>query len=70
MPNKSIPTIGDPNWGTPLNAHLSQLQNQTNGGINTFEQFSGRPNNLTADDIGKTYLYTQTGNLHQQYGKY
>jgi Pectate lyase superfamily protein len=68
MPLKSIPTIGDPNWGTPLNAHLAQLQNPTNGGINTFEQFSGRPTNLTADDIGKTYLYTQTGNLHQWTG--
>jgi hypothetical protein len=68
MPNKSIPTIGDPNWGTPLNAHLSQLQNPTNGGINTFEQFSQRPTNLAADDKGKTYLYTQTGNLHQWTG--
>jgi hypothetical protein len=68
MPNKSIPTIGDPNWGTPLNAHLAQLQNPTNGGINSFEQFSGRPTTLTADDQGKTYLYTQTGNLHQWTG--
>jgi Pectate lyase superfamily protein len=68
MPNKSIPTIGDPNWGTPLNAHLSQLQNPTNGGINTFEQFSGRPTTLTLDDAGKTYIYTQTGNLHQWTG--
>jgi Pectate lyase superfamily protein len=65
---KSIPTIGDPNWGTPLNAHLSQLQNPTNGGINTFEQFSQRPTNLTVDDGGKTYLYTQTGNIHQWTG--
>jgi Pectate lyase superfamily protein len=68
MPLKSIPTIGDPNWGTPLNAHLAQLQNPTNGGINTFEQFSQRPTNLAADDKGKTYLYTQTGNLHQWTG--
>jgi Pectate lyase superfamily protein/Right handed beta helix region len=68
MPNKSIPTLGDSNWGTPLNAHLSQLQNPTNGGINTFEQFSGRPTTLTTDDVGKTYLYTQTGNLHQWTG--
>jgi hypothetical protein len=52
MPTKSIPQLGDPNWGTPLNAHLSQLQNPTNGGINTFEQFSQRPTNLTTDDIG------------------
>jgi polygalacturonase len=68
MPNKSIPTIGDSNWGTPLNAHLSQLQNPTTGGINSFEQFSQRPTNLTVDDIGKTYLYTQTGNIHQWTG--
>jgi hypothetical protein len=68
MPNKSIPSIGDSNWGTPLNAHLAQLQNPTTGGINTFEQFSSRPTNLTVDDTGKTYLYTQTGNLHQWTG--
>jgi hypothetical protein len=68
MPNKSIPTIGDSNWGIPLNAHLSQLQNSTTGGINSFEQFSQRPTNLTADDVGKTYLYTQTGNIHQWTG--
>jgi Pectate lyase superfamily protein len=65
---KSIPAIGDTNWGTPLNAHLAQLQNPTNGAINSFEQFSGRPTNLTLDDTGKTYLYTQTGNLHQWTG--
>jgi Pectate lyase superfamily protein len=68
MPNKSVPQLGDSNWGTPLNAHLAQLQNPNNGGINTFEQFSGRPTNLTTDDAGKTYLYTQTGNLHQWTG--
>jgi Pectate lyase superfamily protein len=68
MPNKSIPTIGDSNWGTPLNAHLSQLQNPSNGGINAFEQFAQRPTTLTADDAGKTYLYTQTGNFHQWTG--
>jgi Pectate lyase superfamily protein len=68
MPLKSIPQIGDSNWGTPLNNHLSQLQNPTTGGINTFDQFSQRPTNLTADDQGKTYLYNQTGNLHQWTG--
>jgi Pectate lyase superfamily protein len=68
MPTKAIPTIGDPNWGIPLNNHLSQLQNPSNGGINKFEQFSQRPTNLTADDAGKTYLYTQTGNIHQWTG--
>jgi hypothetical protein len=68
MPQKSLPTIGDSNWGTPLNAHLSQLQNPTTGGINSFEQFSQRPTTLTLDDIGKTYIYTQTGNIHQWTG--
>jgi hypothetical protein len=65
---KSIPQLGDSNWGTPLNAHISQLQNPANGAINSFEQFSGRPINLTLDDAGKTYLYTQTGNIHQWTG--
>jgi hypothetical protein len=65
---KSIPQLGDSNWGTPLNAHISQLQNPANGAINSFEQFSQRPTNLTLDDKGKTYLYTQTGNIHQWNG--
>jgi Pectate lyase superfamily protein len=65
---KSIPQLGDSNWGIPLNAHLAQLQNPSNGGINSFEQFSGRPTTLTAEDAGKTYLYTQTGNIHQWNG--
>jgi hypothetical protein len=62
---KSIPTIAQPNWGQPLNDHLSQLNDPINGGINKFDSFSQRPTALTANDIGKTYLYTQTGNLHQ-----
>jgi Pectate lyase superfamily protein len=65
---KSIPTQGDLNWGTPLNAHIGQIQSPLDGGINKFEQFSQRPTNLTADDAGKTYLYTQTGNIHQWTG--
>jgi Pectate lyase superfamily protein len=65
---KSIPTSGTLNWSIPLNDHISQLQDPTNGAINSFSQFSGRPTNLTANDIGKTYLYTQTGNIHQWTG--
>jgi Pectate lyase superfamily protein/Right handed beta helix region len=68
MPLKTLPTIGDSNWGTPLNAHIGQLQSSSDGGINKFEQFSQRPTTLTADDVGKTYLYTQTGNIHQWTG--
>jgi Pectate lyase superfamily protein len=68
MPNKSIPAIGDSNWGVTLNSHINQLTDPTYGGINRFDVFSARPTNLTADDAGKTYLYTQTGNLHQWIG--
>jgi hypothetical protein len=65
---KSIPTLSQQNWGTPLNDHLSQLNDPTTGGINKFDTFSARPTNLTTNDTGKTYLYTQTGNLHQWTG--
>jgi hypothetical protein len=65
---KPIPTIGQPNWGAPLNEHLSQLQNPTTGSINSFSQFNQRPTNLTAQDDGKTYLFTQTGNMHRWTG--
>jgi Pectate lyase superfamily protein len=65
---KSIPTSGSLNWAIPLNEHMAQLQDPTNGAINSFSQFSQRPSNLTANDIGKTYIYTQTGNLHQWTG--
>ena len=70
MPNK-LPTPGQDsgNWGTMLNGFLTQsLDNSNGGGINKFEQFSQRPNNLTTEDKGKTYLYTQTGNFHQWTG--
>jgi hypothetical protein len=65
---KPIPTLGLTNWGQPLNEHLAQLNNPITGGINTFDTFSQRPTTLTAVDNGKTYLYTQTGNIHQWTG--
>jgi Pectate lyase superfamily protein len=68
MALKTLPQVNDLNWGAPLNAHIGQLQSSVDGGINKFEQFSQRPTNLTADDQGKTYLYTQTGNIHQWTG--
>lgn len=36
---KSIPSIGDANWGIPINEHLSQLHNPSTGGINIFKKF-------------------------------
>jgi hypothetical protein len=58
MPNRlPIPNQDSGNWGTLLNGFLTQsLDNTNGGGINKFEQFSQRPNNLTEDDKGKTYL--------------
>ena len=70
MPLKRIPTPTQDagNWGTILNEHLAQTQNPINGAFNSFDQFSARPTNLTTDDIGKTYIYTQTGNWHKWSG--
>ena len=67
MPN--LPTLGQANWGETLNNFLTQsLDNNNGGGINKFDIFSLRPTTLGADDKGKTYLYTQTGNFHQWTG--
>jgi hypothetical protein len=69
MPNKTLPTTGSTNWGETLNNFLTQsLDNTNGGGINKFDTFSLRPTTLGADDKGKTYLYTQTGNFHQWTG--
>ena len=70
MPQKRIPTPTQDagNWGTILNDHIAQTQNPLNGAFNSFDQFSARPTNLTTDDAGKTYLYTQTGNWHEWSG--
>ena len=70
MSLKRIPTPAQDagNWGTILNNHLAQTQNPLNGAFNSFDQFSDRPTNLTAEDAGKTYLYTQTGNWHEWSG--
>jgi hypothetical protein len=70
MPTKTKPIVSPSSdvWGNKLNQHLEQLMPDDGGGINKFDKFSDRPNNLTADDKGKTYLYTQTGNFHQWTG--
>ena len=65
MPLKKIPNIGDSNWGVTLNGHFSQTKNPLNGAFNSFDQFPSRPTNLTVDDVGKTYLYTQTSNFYK-----
>jgi hypothetical protein len=70
MPNKTKPPVSTSSdvWGNKLNQHLEQLMPDDGGGLNKFEQFSQRPTNLTAEDKGKTFLYTQTGNFHQWTG--
>jgi Pectate lyase superfamily protein len=70
MPLKRIPNPNsDANaWGTILNEHLAQTHRPLDGGLNKFDVFSQRPTNLTADDQGKTFLFTQTGNWHEWSG--
>jgi Pectate lyase superfamily protein len=65
---KSIPTLGLANWGQPLNDHLSQLNDPTNGGINTVNTTAGRPSTLTSNDIGYTTLNKATGSFHRWNG--
>jgi hypothetical protein len=65
MPLKTLPTLGDSNWGTPLNNYIQQTTDNVNGGsFNSFTNFVDRPTNLIADDKGKTYLNKRTGNFH------
>ncbi len=70
MPLARLPITGsDANtWSDILNRNITQTNSALNGAFNSFDQFSYRPTNLTADDAGKTYLYTQTGNWHEWSG--
>jgi hypothetical protein len=66
MPLKTLPSLGDSNWGTPLNNYIAQTTDNTKGGaFNSFTNFADRPTNLTADDRGKTYLNNKTNNFHE-----
>ena len=67
MPNLArLPITGsDANtWSDILNRQISQTTSGVNGAFNSFDKFSNRPTNLTVDDTGKTYIFTQTGNFH------
>ena len=71
MPNLArLPVTGsDANtWSDILNRNISQTHSPLNGAFNSFNVFSARPTNLTADDEGKSYIYTQTGNIHEWTG--
>ncbi len=70
MPLARLPITGsDANtWSDILNRNITQTNSALNGAFNSFDQFSQRPTNLTADDVGKTFLYTQTGNWHEWSG--
>ena len=52
---KPVPSTGQINWGTPLNAHLSQLNEPSTGGINFAPE---PPTGLGAGDEGYTYVNT------------
>ncbi len=61
---KNRPTIGQTNWGTPLNDHINQLS-PNGGGIN----FSGSaPTGLVATDDGYTYVNTTTREIQRWNG--
>jgi hypothetical protein len=64
---KSIPTLGSANWGQPLNDHLAQLNDPTNGGINKWTTAT-RPTSLTTNDTGKTGINTGTGDTERWTG--
>ncbi|MBC7471642.1 MAG: hypothetical protein H7196_00035 [candidate division SR1 bacterium] len=69
MSIKTLPIIASTNWGDPLVSYLNQTINNKNGGtLNSFDQWSQRPTNLTAYDQGLTLLYTRTGNFHEWTG--
>ena len=71
MPNLArLPVTGsDANtWSDILNRQITQTTSSANGAFNSFNTFTSRPTNLTPDDEGKTYLFTQTGNWHEWNG--
>lgn len=57
---KTIPTVGDQNWGSPLNAHLAQLSDPNLGGFNTSPLASP-----TANDEGHCYVDLATKNWYR-----
>ncbi len=61
---KNRPTIGQTNWGTPLNDHINQLS-PNGGGIN----FSATPvTGLGSGDDGYTYVNTTTREIQRWNG--
>jgi Pectate lyase superfamily protein len=54
------PNSDSDNWGSILNAHLSQTKNPLNGALN-YWTIASRPNNLSDDDEGKTGVNLDTG---------
>ncbi len=70
MPLKRIPNPNsDANaWGTILNEHLAQTHRPTDGGLNSIANETQLPNNLTADDAGRSYLNVKTGLWHEWTG--
>ena len=69
MAIKTLPSVGSSDWGNPLVGYIGQTKDNTKGGaFKSFDQWSQRPTNLTADDKGLTLLYTRTGNFHEWKG--
>ena len=66
---KSIPSVGDANWGQPLNDHLAQLNDPSTGGINIWDDAASRPwgdGDTTRNDlVGKTGYNRETGSFER-----
>jgi hypothetical protein len=69
MPLKSLPQLGDSNWGTQLNSYISQLtDNASGGGLKTITSTSQLPTNLGADDKGSTAYHKFSQHFHEWSG--
>lgn len=66
---KSIPSVGDTNWGSPLNEHLAQLSDPSTGGINIWDDINSRPwtdgDNTRGDFDGYTGVNKSTGRIER-----
>ncbi len=64
MPTNQLPAKGTKNWGDILNSWLGQLGPASLGGIHNGDTVS-RPAGLVADDEGRIYIDTESGELIQ-----
>lgn len=66
---KSVPSVGQENWGQPLNDHLAQTLSPVNGGINIWNNANQRPwpngDTTKAEEAGRTGINRANGRLER-----